>query len=85
MKLIDFLFFRTAPEETMSGFALKWCTLQERPFVYIKKPDHDYWSSLLIEFLLYKSAFWIEIRLTKLPYRNLEQYRIWLRQKRAAK
>lgn len=83
MKIFDFNFFRKAPEETLPGFALRWCTLQDRPFVYIKKPDRDYWSSLHIELLLYKSAIWIEIRLTKLPFKNLEQYRIWLRQKRA--
>lgn len=68
----------------MYGFALKWCVYRERPFVTIKEPDRDYWSYLHISLTFFKSEIWINVRLTRLPFRNLEQYRVLLKEKRAA-
>lgn len=84
MKPLDFHFYRTAPEETMHGFALRWSVYQERPFVTIKAPNRDYWSYFHISLLLFRSELWVYIQLTKLPFRNLEQYKVLLREKRAA-
>lgn len=84
MKPLNFHFYRTAPDETMYGFALKWGVYQERPFVTIQSPDRDYWSFLRVSLLLFRSELWVYIRLTKLPFKNLEQYRVLLREKRAA-
>lgn len=68
----------------MHGFALRWSVYQERPFVTIKAPNRDYWSYFHISLLLFRSELWVYIQLTKLPFRNLEQYKVLLREKRAA-
>ena len=59
--------------------ALDWKRLYQYPYKHRREPeiDKDYYSYLNIRFYLLFYQLCVTIRLNRMSYRNLEQYRFW--------
>ncbi len=79
MKLIISSLLKHGPEENISGLGARWFVYDTLPPVTISKPDQAYWRYLHLHIFIIRRSLLIELRLTRLPFRNLKQYRDWRR------
>jgi hypothetical protein len=87
MKLPQFFPFvsRLDTENTTKQLGIEWYNCRQGPLTTIKKPDQDYYDYIIINFHLIWCGFSIEVFYKKMPYTNLEQYKLFLKIQRSLK